>query len=154
KTDPEKGWVKGEPMKYLKGHNARHSPYPDALYEIDAKTGCWNWLLAKDRDGYGLLHRGGKRHRAHRFFYEQRFGPLPDGMVPDHVCPHGPNPSCVNPDHMQARTLEENSRWKSTTRLTWEDVAIIRLLALQGISQYEIARRYGVSQGHISDIVT
>lgn len=153
-TDEARGWVKGEPFKFLKGHGTRHSPYPDALYTVDLETGCWNWNLSRDKDGYGHLHRGGKRLLAHRFFYEQRFGPLPIGMVPDHICPAGPNPSCVNPDHMRALTHAENSRWKSSTKLDWESVAAIRLLASQGVSQYVIADRFGVGQQTISRIVS
>lgn len=148
---PEFGHVKGEPMRYLRGHTHRSEPYPEAPYSEDPETGCWNWNFQRDKDGYGMMWHDGKRHRAHRFYYEARYGKLPDGMVPDHLCR---NTSCVNPDHMRALTISENSRWKSSTKLDWEKVAGIRLLALQGISQHEIARRYGIAQSQVHRIVT
>jgi hypothetical protein len=150
---PEKGHVKGEPLRFLKGHNARKEPYPETPYIVDPETGCWIWQLSLDDDGYGRLCRPEGSNRAHRVYYEEKFGPLPDGMVPDHACPHGPNRACVNPDHMEPKTVEENSRWKSSTKLTWQDVAMIRLLALQGVPQVEIGRRFNVNQSHIWKIV-
>jgi DNA-directed RNA polymerase specialized sigma24 family protein len=54
---------------------------------------------------------------------------------------------------MVARTLENNSRWKSSTRLDWEKVAEIRMLALEGKTQASIAERFGVSKGHVQSIV-
>jgi hypothetical protein len=44
---------------------------------------------------------------AHRWIYEQMVGPIPDGYEVDHVCKVG---MCVNPDHLEAVTPEENQR--------------------------------------------
>ena len=151
---PEHGHVKGQPLRYLLGHANRSTPYPDEPYTVDPETGCWNWNFALDKDGYGRIYHEGRNRHAHRIYFEEKFGPLPDDMVPDHACPAGPNRACVNPDHMQVLTHAENSRWKSSTKLDWEKVAGIRLLALQGISQYEIARRYGIGQTQVHRIVT
>lgn len=151
---PEKGHVKGQPLRFLLGHNMRATPYPDTEYVVDPETGCWIWQLGLDKDGYGRLERNGKKTPASRWYYEQRFGPLPEGMVPDHICPAGPNPSCVNPDHMRPLTHAENSRWKSSTKLDWEAVAEIRLMALQGYTQREIGERFGIVQAQVHRIVT
>lgn len=149
---PEFGHVKGEPLRYVIGHNTRTAPYPAEQYTVDAVTGCWVWNLGLDRDGYGRLWINGRNRRAHRVFYEQRFGELPAGMVPDHCCPHGPNRACVNPDHMRPRTLEDNSRFKQSNKLGPVQAKAIRLLAGR-MPQREIAEVFGVSQGAISETV-
>lgn len=65
---------------------------------------CWNWPGHRDRQGYGKV---GKR-LAHRLVYQAALGePIPDGMVIDHLCR---NPSCVNPEHLDVVTPEENTK--------------------------------------------
>ena len=66
-----------------------------------------------DGPGYGQFELGGgsrqKRNRtyAHRFAYEQAKGAIPDGLEIDHLCR---NRRCVNPDHLEAVTHQENQR--------------------------------------------
>ena len=62
--------------------------------------GCWIWLAAIDKDGYGFT-RIGKRSavRAHRISYECCVGPIEDDLVIDHLCRHR---ICVNPRHLEA----------------------------------------------------
>lgn len=149
---PEHGHVKGEPLAFVIGHNMRTAPYPESPYTVDPNTGCWEWRLGLDRDGYGRLWKDGRTHRAHRVYFEDRFGPLPEGHVPDHCCPQGPNRSCVNPDHMRPMTMEDNSRFKSTTKLSYEIAAEIRALAMT-MTQREIGERFGISQSHVYRII-
>lgn len=48
----------------------------------------------------------GKRNiYAHRWSYEYFNGPIPDGLVIDHLCR---NRWCVNPDHLRAVTHRDN----------------------------------------------
>jgi HNH endonuclease len=42
---------------------------------------------------------------AHRVVYETLVGPIPDGLVIDHLCR---NPRCVRPDHMEPVTNQVN----------------------------------------------
>jgi len=67
---------------------------------------CWNWTGYK-KLGYGHAQYGGKLHQAHRLIYEALRGPIPEGLVIDHLCR---NPSCVNPDHLEPVTQAENVR--------------------------------------------
>jgi hypothetical protein len=42
---------------------------------------------------------------AHTYAYEWLRGPVPDGLVLDHLCT---NPWCVRPSHLEAVTQREN----------------------------------------------
>lgn len=79
-----------------------------ASSRLDLVTGCWNWLLKLDPDGYGRVHRSGKQPEfltSHRFSYEAFFGAVPEGFNVLHRCD---NPSCVNPDHLWVGTQIDN----------------------------------------------
>lgn len=71
----------------------------------EPNSGCWLWILAPDKDGYGSLKRNRRTIRAHRFTYEQLVGPIPDGMELDHLCA---NKCCVNPQHLEPVTTLQN----------------------------------------------
>lgn len=48
-----------------------------------------------------------KKLLAHRWSYEFHVGPIPEGLDLDHLCR---NRGCVNPDHLEPVTREENIR--------------------------------------------
>lgn len=69
----------------------------------EPNTGCWLWEGAMRSFGYGEI--AVKRIKtiqntrlAHRAIFMMLCGPIPDGMVLDHVCRVR---SCVNPDHLR-----------------------------------------------------
>ena len=72
-------------------------------------NGCWIWTGACFQDGYGAFSPvgTGRNVRVHRWAYERFVGRIPDGLVIDHLC-HVPQ--CVNPDHLEAVTAQENTR--------------------------------------------
>lgn len=72
----------------------------------DGPNGCWLWTGYIDNVGYG---RFAVRHAvpvgAHRWLYEQTFGPVPKPLVLDHLCRVR---HCVNPVHLEPVTNKEN----------------------------------------------
>lgn len=67
---------------------------------------CLIWTGETDsRSGYGRIVIQGKAHPAHRYAYEQAYGPIPAGMLVDHTC-H--NRGCVNVEHLRLATHAEN----------------------------------------------
>lgn len=70
----------------------------------DADTGCVEWMASRDGAGYGKFGRSG---RSHRWAYEFEHGPIPAGLVIDHLCE---NKGCCNPEHLEAVSPGENSR--------------------------------------------
>ena len=69
------------------------------------EMGCWVWTAFRDKNGYGKFNVNKRSRMAHRISYEAKFGPIPDGLVIDHLCRET---SCVNPDHLRAVTTREN----------------------------------------------
>jgi hypothetical protein len=68
-------------------------------------NGCWVWTGGKNQKGYGTMYTS-KTVKAHRFAYELIVGPIPEGLQLDHLCR---NPACVNPDHLEPVTNQENT---------------------------------------------
>ena len=81
-------------------------------YEIKS-SGCWEWNLYKDRDGYGQIRfksdpdgraNVGRAHRVSWMIANNLDWPE-DKPVARHTCN---NPSCVNPTHIIPGTPKEN----------------------------------------------
>lgn len=70
-------------------------------------SGCWFWTAAQFAHGYGKTSKKDKTVRAHNVVYELIKGPIPPGLVLDHLCRVR---SCVNPDHLEPVTETENIR--------------------------------------------
>ena len=69
--------------------------------------GCWPWLGATTTSGYGVIRYEGRQEMAHRVAFKLAYGPIPEGLVLDHLCR---TPGCVNPAHLEAVPQRENCR--------------------------------------------
>jgi HNH endonuclease len=76
---------------------------------------CWLWTGSKTKSSgrtkyYGRLNIAGKHVKAHRYSYELNVGPIPEGLTLDHIASKCTSTLCVNYDHLEPVTREENSR--------------------------------------------
>jgi hypothetical protein len=81
--------------------------------KVDLSAGpdeCWPWTGYRNPAGYGDFWsiKNGKdvSLRAHRVSYELLVGPIPEGLVIDHLCRVR---HCVNPSHLEPVTVRENT---------------------------------------------
>lgn len=121
------------------------------LYRINHITGCWEWLLRTQKDGYGQYKVRRKSYLAHRFMYELHKGKIPIEQQIDHLCR---NRSCVNPKHLEAVIRDINVRRGLRCKLTQEQVNEIReKYKTYEYTQEQLATEYKVVQSLISAIV-
>jgi hypothetical protein len=105
--DPNIRSKRSRAMANARPRGRRRVPPLDRFFSKVEKTDtCWLWTGALRR-GYGDFSIGDHDMRAHRFAYETFRGPIPDGLVIDHLCRVR---NCVNPDHLEPVTDAENRR--------------------------------------------
>lgn len=59
---------------------------------------CWTWAASLTTTTYGQFSLEGRPTLAHRLSYEFFVGPIPEGLVIDHLCR---NTTCINPAHLE-----------------------------------------------------
>ncbi|MFJ2407097.1 HNH endonuclease signature motif containing protein [Streptomyces xanthochromogenes] len=108
---------------------------------------CQVWIGPLSRKGYGVTNSDDHATtvQVHRVAYEAAKGPIPRGLVIDHLCKV---PACVNPGHLEAVTNAENVRRGSNTKLTMADAVAIRdeFSLPNPRTKQAIADAYGVSR--------
>lgn len=76
-----------------------------AFVEEDPETHCWVWQGRINAKGYSAFGLWGGQVRGHILSYELMVGPVPEGLVVDHLCR---NRACINPGHLEPVTNREN----------------------------------------------
>jgi hypothetical protein len=127
--------------------------------KMKVEGGCWTYnKVAKDGYGYFLWRRyNGAKVPSHQMMCRELFGDwTPAGA---RICPQCRN--CVNPSHIKTEDVPRTKAGTFSSRhphstLTAEQVADIRTSynGRRDITQRQLAEKYGVSQGIISDIIT
>lgn len=140
--------------------------------EVGAPEECWRWRgKPQQPHGYGRMRltRDGRylTVRSNRLAWAVHHGEDPGAL---HVCHHCDNPICVNPAHLFLGTHQENMRDRTkkgrhpglpalngqanpNAKLTDRDVLEIRCrYQRDGLTALELAREFGISEGHLRDI--
>jgi hypothetical protein len=84
----------------------RRNTEADFWVKVEKTEGCWLWMAARDKDGYGNVRWRMERERAHRLSWRLTYGNIPDGLWVLHRCD---NPPCVRPDHLFLGTAKDNT---------------------------------------------
>lgn len=131
--------------------------------KVDEETGCWEWIGAKNKTGYGVVTVDGKRTSAHRIAWVLWHNePIPSGK---HICHTCDNRACVNPAHLFTGSHKDNmqdmsqklkkSRGKTRDpdKLPKTEILEIRAASNRGLSFWEIAQKHKVTPSEVHVIV-
>jgi hypothetical protein len=151
-----------------KGNPGRPANTPEVLWskvDIRGPDDCWPWKGHRNHQGYGRTWINDVAYYAHRVIYDlanpgviERKGPrshADKGFI-RHKCD---NPSCCNPAHMETGSNQDNmddkvkrnrqNRYPGCTgprcKLNEEQVRELRALKAKGMSNHDLANRYGIS---------
>lgn len=124
---------------------------------------CWEWCGGMSNEGYGRFKVGGKLVSAHRFAYEQFYGPIPadspnyHGNVVLHKCD---NPKCCNPKHLSLGDQKLNvsdmiAKGRRVKRQMTERIKqLVPLILSDPRSNREVGRKLGISHNTVRRIRT
>jgi hypothetical protein len=111
----------GDPLAPKRPASVPGDPAERFWDKVDLGTGvgCWMWTPPVNDEGYGTFWSGDQRMvPAHQWAYESLIGPVPAGMVLDHLChtlatdciggPQCQHRRCVNPAHLEPVTAGTN----------------------------------------------
>lgn len=157
-TESRTGYKKGQPLRFIFGHNPRKRHIEQTYYKIvdtGYKTPCWIWTKSRNPKGYGILIRQSaekksKNYLAHRYQYEVVHGPLSSDVELDHQCGIRP---CINDEHLKPCTHTENMRRAKHVKLSMEAAKEIRARHQQGTSKRSLAKEFGVHPKTIASVI-
>ena len=120
-------------------------------------AGCYKCISHKANTvGYTRIHLNGRIQLLHRYLYQQVHGELNSNQWVLHRCN---NRFCVNVEHLYVgdpfdNMLDRSKDCRGNTRLTKEDVVIIRKLQPIWVgTQRELGKMFNVSESTISEVL-
>ncbi len=127
---------------------------------------CWEMDLKDGYDGYTRFSLKNRSYRAHRISFQIHKGSIPNGFLVRHLC-H--NKRCVNPNHLDIGTYQDNvndtvndnlqlkGSQISQSKLTEDNVREILTNIYNGVfdgwTVYDIGHKYSVSHNQIRTIL-
>jgi hypothetical protein len=103
-------------------------------------NGCWVFTGCITENGYGHIRLEGRMRHTHAVTYEDKYGPIPDGLEPDHF--YCDNKVCCNPDHVKPVTHQENVARAVAQSPAWG------VAALPPAERHERAKRAAAARWH------
>lgn len=146
KTVAKAGHIKGHPLSFIHGHHAQSTEPDYEVRDCGYKTPCWIWMKGRDKSGYGRTNNRARLVMATHVYWEHFRGePLPEGLVPDHLCKNHP---CVNPDHLEPVTTYENVHRGDSCTVTPEKARAIIEMRKTGALYKDIATEFSITKRH------
>lgn len=132
-------------------------PRPGQAIRARVKLGrepgdCWTWNGPITNGGHAKLTFCGRDTLAHRWLWEQLFGPIPDGWVVYSTCA---SKECINPHHLACGTQAKACRNSVQTVLMPDDVSEIRSVPPEDRRQnmaIRLAEKIGCSVQSVRDV--
>jgi len=119
---------------------------------------CWPWLGDTSRGGYGIFAWHGKKIGAHEAALSFTTGEV--RMANLDTCHSCDTPACCNPAHLRfgtrlsnVREMDARGRRVTHTKITAEDVVLMRKRRALGARQKDLAEQFGITDGQVSMIV-
>jgi hypothetical protein len=136
--------------------------------KVDKKSDdeCWEWVGAKNKQGYGKIGYFGGFIATHRYSWLLHNGSIPDGLWVLHTCD---NPPCCNPKHLFLGNHQDNmddrqrkGRQPHTchigsknphAKLNEQKVRTLREMYASGkYTQLELSNIFGIAWKYVSEI--
>jgi len=125
------------------------------------ESGCLEWPLTINQKGYGKTTYENKTVETHRLVWRLTKGEIKKGLFVRHKCD---NKKCVNVDHLQLGTPNDNAQdavksglypkgnTHTQSKLSWEKVRFMRKNESH-IGTSSLGRKYGVSHKTIERVL-
>ena len=154
--------LKGKPLRPIKvtrKNGFTWNEWVEWILSRCTRSACWEWTGPSTQRGYPYASFRGKLYRLNRVILEAYKGaPVDPKLVAKHSCD---NPRCLNPDHLEWATQQENcrdetirGRKRAGYKITPDAVRSIRKRLASGAVGRRLAEEYGVVPSVISRIKT
>jgi HNH endonuclease len=132
------------------------------LEKVKITDQCWLFVTSINSEGYGTMFNGTSIENAHRIAYRLLCGPIENGLYVLHRCDVR---NCIKPSHLflgtnqdnmedmirKGRAVKARGTKNGSSKLSEKQ---IKEILLSSEPQDVLAKRFGISQSHVSQIQT